>query len=70
VAASVASLAAFEQEMTPGRIAAAAADVRAAGLLVVDANLSEASFAAACSVAASAHIPTLFEPVSVPKAVR
>lgn len=70
VAASIAAVEAVEQQLTPARVAAMAPDITAAGLLVLDGNLSAASFSAACRAASDAGVPALFEPVSVPKAAR
>jgi pseudouridine kinase len=47
-----------------------AADIAAAQLLILDANLQAATLEAAAHVAAAAGVPVLFEPVSIPKAPR
>lgn len=70
VAACIADADAVEQQLTPERIQAFAADIWSSSMLVVDANMSQAALQAACSIASAAGVPVLMEPVSVPKAVR
>jgi len=70
VAASVADVAAPATELTPAVIQHHAADIAAAQLLVLDANLQQETLQAAVHLAAAAGVPVLFEPVSVPKARR
>lgn len=66
----MADVAAPAVELTPRVVQRHAADIAAAQLLVLDANLPASTLAAAVQVAANAGVPVLFEPVSVPKAPR
>lgn len=70
VAASVADVAAPATELTPAVIQHHAADIAAAQLLILDANLQQETLQAAVRLAAAAGVPVLFEPVSLPKARR
>jgi pseudouridine kinase len=70
VAASVADVAAPAAELTPAVVQQHIADIAAAQLLILDANLQGPTLQAAACVAAAAGVPVLFEPVSVPKAPR
>eukprot|EP00873_Tetraselmis_striata_P029045 jgi/Tetstr1/449309/TSEL_003824.t1 len=74
VGAAVADVAALE---APGEAEAHRAwirsftsDIAAAALVVVDANLDEATIGAVAEMASSAGVPVWFEPVSVAKAAR
>jgi pseudouridine kinase len=66
----VADVAIVEQQLTPSLIASLEPQIRAAKLLVLDANLSRDSIRAAARAAATWGVPVLLEPVSVPKAAR
>lgn len=57
-------------ELTPDDVRRLAVDVAAAGLLVLDGNLSPGAVAAAAELAAAHDVPVVLEPVSVPKAAR
>jgi pseudouridine kinase len=70
VAASIADVSAPALELTPAVVQLHAADIGRCQLLVLDANLGQATLAAAVAAAAAAGVRVLFEPVSVPKAAR
>eukprot|EP00879_Flechtneria_rotunda_P029486 GHRR01031895.1.p1 GENE.GHRR01031895.1~~GHRR01031895.1.p1 ORF type:complete len:331 (+),score=133.45 GHRR01031895.1:946-1938(+) len=69
IAASVADVAAAKQ-LTPTVLQQYKQQIKQAGLLVLDANFSPDTLAAAAHLAATAGVPVLYEPVSVPKSVR
>jgi len=70
VAASVADVAALESHLTAAALRSYSDQIRTARLLVIDGNLTVEAAAAAAEVAGAGGVPVMFEPISVPKAVR
>ncbi|KAK9817037.1 hypothetical protein WJX72_008719 [[Myrmecia] bisecta] len=70
VAASIADCESLEIELTPAALQRHQADIAAAPLLVLDANLAVNTIEAASRMASEVGVPIWFEPVSVPKSRR
>ncbi|CAL5385679.1 hypothetical protein CsSME_00015645 [Camellia sinensis var. sinensis] len=68
--AAVASVEAIEKFLTPEWIRQFNCNIRAAPVMMVDANLSPPTLEASCRMAAESGIPVWFEPVSVVKSKR
>ena len=64
---AVAAMAAME-ELGPEQVSDARGPIAAAGMVVVDGNLRFDTLEHALDLAATAHVPAVLEPVSVPKA--
>lgn len=70
VAASVADVHLLEQQLLPPLLQGVDQRVADAAFVVLDGNLDPQAIQHVCRVAAAGSVPTLFEPVSVAKAVR
>ncbi|XP_038887152.1 putative pentatricopeptide repeat-containing protein At3g18840 [Benincasa hispida] len=70
LAAAVASVEAIEKFLTPDWIEQFKSNIRAAPVLMVDANLNPFALEVSCQIAAEYNTPVWFEPVSVAKSRR